>query len=82
MKIILSRADLYAHSANIPMNELDTIHFFNLTRDMLMRSHTVVFVDNDGSIRYFKNRDIVNTRELAKDIRFVVDKIHQHISLG
>ena len=81
MKIILSRADLYTHSVNIPIDELNTFHFSNLTRDMLLRSHTVVFVDNDGSIRYFKNRDIVNTRELAKDIRFVVDKIHQHISL-
>ena len=82
MKIILGREDLHIHNTNIPINELNTFHFSNLTRDMLLRSHTVVFVDNDKSIRYFKNRDVVNTRQLAMDIRFIIDKIYQYISLG
>lgn len=76
--IIFQRGDLMQIFENLPIDEIGVQHFSNMVETMSFthRNDLVMFIDEDGSMKIFKNRygqestfDYIN---LKNNIQFLI----------
>lgn len=80
MKLILTRKDLFLVRKRVPIEDLSFDDFPALSNHVIEKCNTIVFIDNDSSIKYFKSRDLLLTYAdgimLANDISYIVERVY------